>query len=63
MTKWDRIGQKIKEQKNFLAIRSNQNRVRKLKNKCKKNSKIKKIIQASFQDETGKDGPKNREQK
>ena len=30
---------------------------------AKKFLKLKNIIQASFKDETGKDGPKNREQK
>ena len=111
-TKRVRRGRKIEKKKNFLPIRSNPTRVRKFKNKCKKNLKIKKhhpgfisrwngsrhakiyrtkkisfqsvrtrpdlensqinaknfcklwnIIQASFQDETGLDRPKNREQK
>jgi len=41
----DKTGQdrpKNREQKNFLPIRSNPTRVRKLKNKCKKILKIKK---------------------
>ena len=44
-------------------MRSKPTRVRKLKNKCKKILKIKKIIEASFQDDTGQDRPKNREEK
>ena len=44
-------------------MRSNPTRVRKFKNKCKKIQKFKNIVQASFQDETGEEMPKNREQK
>ena len=42
MTKRVRTGSKIKKKKNFLPIRSNPTRARKLKNKCKKILKIKK---------------------
>src|SRR6266568_1108774 len=62
-TKRVRTGQKIENRKNFLPIRSNPTRVRKFKNKCKKIKKLKIIIQASFQDETGEDRQKNRVQK
>src|SRR6266576_1668756 len=58
-----KIERKIEKKKNFIPIRSNTTRFKKFKNKCKKILKIKKIIQASFQDETGQDRPKNREQK
>ena len=58
-----RTGRKIEKKNNFLPIRSNPTRGRKFKNKCKKILKIKNIIQASFEDDTGKDRPKNREQK
>ena len=58
-----RKGRKIEKKKNFLPMRSNPTRVRKLKNKCKKILKLKNIIQASFQEETGMDRPKNRERK
>jgi len=37
-----RTGRKIENKNNFLPIRSNQTRVRKFKNKCKKILKIKK---------------------
>jgi len=36
------MGRKIENKNNFFPIRSNQTRVRKLKNKCKKILKIKK---------------------
>jgi len=42
MTKQVKPGQKIENKKNFLPIRSNPTRVKKLKNKCKKILKIKK---------------------
>ena len=58
-----KTGQKIENKKNFIPIRSNPTRVRKLKYKCKKILKLKDIIQASFQDETDHDMPKNREKK
>ena len=41
-TKRVRTGRKIEKKKNFIPIRSNPTRVRKLKNKCKKILKIKK---------------------
>src|SRR6266702_2958226 len=36
-------GRKIENKKNLIPIRSNPTRVRKFKNKCKKNLKIKKL--------------------
>ena len=62
-TKRVKTGRKIEKKKNFIPIRSNPTRVRKFKNICKKILKIKNIINASFQDETGHDRPKNREEK
>ena len=62
-TKRVKTGRKIENKKNFLPIRSNPTRVRNFKNKCKKIQKLKNIFQASFQDETGQEMPKNREQK
>ena len=41
-TKRVKTGRKVEKKKNFIPIRSNPTRVRKLKNKCKKILKIKK---------------------
>ena len=56
-------GRKIENKKNFFPIHSNPTRVKNSKINAKKFKKLKNIIQASFQDETGQDRPKNREQK
>ena len=61
--KWVKRGRKIEKKKSFLTIRSNPTRGRTFKNKCKNILKIKKHHLGSFQDETGQDKPKNREQK
>ena len=61
-TKRARTDPKIEKKKNFLPIRSNPTRVRKFKYNCKKFKKLKNIIEDSFQDETGQDRPKNREE-
>ena len=59
-----RTGWKIENKKNFLpiAVRTGPE-LENSKINAEKFQKLKTIIQASFEDETGQDRPKNREQK
>ena len=62
-TKRVRTGRKIEKKKiSFRSVRTGPE-LENSKINAKKFKKLKNIIQASFQDETGQDGPKKRAQK